>query len=114
MPKSDLYGDIAISPDARTVAGFHGENGIQSVWLGRPNNGLKQYLPAPFATREVYNWARLRFSPDGTHILVAMNGGRGGEEVWLLPYPGGASLPKRIFSDLQSFGRYVEYCVAAR
>jgi serine/threonine protein kinase len=103
MPLSHLRGDVAISPDSTTVAAFRSENGVSSVWLGRPGRGFTRYTPAPFASRTIPNFPRVKFAPDGKQILMTMNGGRGGEEVWLLPYPAGVSLPKRILADLQTY-----------
>jgi len=55
-----------------------------------------QALPSdPYASKDVYNQPKLKFSPDGKQILLLMNGGRQHEEAWLLPYPpsGKASAP---------------------
>lgn len=46
----------------------------------------------------------LRFSPDGTQILLVLNAGRGGEELWLLPYPAGRAEPRRVLADMRPAG----------
>jgi len=95
---------LDISFLAKAVALWRqGEDGIFGVWIGWPGAGLKKYSPAPFAAREVYNNPQLALSPDGKRILLAVNRGGEGEEVWLLPYPAGTSPPKRILADVQSY-----------
>lgn len=62
-------------------------------------------MPDPYATKDVYNIPKLRFSPDGKRLLLIINGGRQAEEAWILPYPAGASRPPhRVLPDLKSYG----------
>ena len=50
VPLSELHGDVAISPDAKTAAVVRSDKGVAGVWVvaGTP---VTQYLPAPFASR---------------------------------------------------------------
>src|SRR5262249_32799211 len=47
---------------------------------------------------------RLVFSPDGRRLLLIVNTGRAGEELWLLTYPPHSSSPRRVLADLRTFG----------
>jgi Tol biopolymer transport system component len=78
---------------------------MYGVWIASPpGSQLEKYAHAPFATKTVFNSPKLKFSPDGKHLLLVMNGGRQDEEIWLLDYPpagdGGA---RRVLPDLKSF-----------
>jgi Tol biopolymer transport system component len=93
----DSFRTIDVARDGRTAAVFRrGEDGSSGVWISSPLGApLRKYTPDPFATREVYNTPNLHFSPDGKQILLFMNGGRHGEEAWLMPVPADAAHPPR-------------------
>jgi serine/threonine protein kinase len=98
---------IAISPDGRTVAAFQSlADGRYTVWTSSPpGSEPKQYTPDPFASTRPFNTPTLKFSPDGKHLLLIVNGGRNFEEVWLLDYPpSGADGVRRVLPDLRTFG----------
>ena len=48
MPLSDLRGDVAISPDAKTAAVVRSDNGVSGVWLGRPGRALHAVFAGTF------------------------------------------------------------------
>ena len=67
---------------------YPGDDGRYGVWISSPITAApKRYLPDPFASSDVYNTPKLKFSPDGKKILLTVNGGRRREEAWILPYP---------------------------
>jgi Tol biopolymer transport system component len=95
----------SFSPDLQSVAYFYpGDDGRYDVWISSPPTAApKRYLPDPYASKDIYNAPKLKFSPDGKWILLLMNGGRGREEAWLMPYPADPSRPPRpVFPDLRS------------
>jgi serine/threonine protein kinase/Tol biopolymer transport system component len=97
-------GSVAISPDNQSVAVLM-TPGLRVGISSPPGAPLKIYGPAPYETKATFNEPRLRFSPDGRQLLLALNAGRGDEEAWLLPYPpDGTTTPKRVLPDLPSFG----------
>lgn len=107
VPKIPPTRLTSISPDNQAVAYFYpGDDGRYGVWISSPLTAPpKRYLPDPYATKDLYNDPKLKFSPDGKQILLTMNGGRKREETWLLPYPPNPSKPPRmVLSDLQSAG----------
>ena len=53
--------------------------------LGSPP---KEYSPAPFATKELYEASQIAFSPDGKSILFCRQGERGVNGLWRLPTNG--------------------------
>jgi len=88
----------ALSPDHKVGAALRrGGDGIYTVWHGSvPSGPFQRYSPDPFATRAFYNYPGLAFSPDGTQILLLLNGAQDREEAWLLPYPPNPSHPPRL------------------
>ena len=64
---------------------------------------FRAYLPAPFASKDVFNTPNLAFSPDGRQILLFRAGDKNDEEAWLLPYPAGGEPPRRILTKLPTF-----------
>ena len=105
VPKIPPTRLTSISPDNQSVAYFYpGDDGRYGVWISSPLTAPpKRYLPDPYATKDLYNDPKLKFSPDGKQILLTMNGGRKREETWLLPYPPNPSKPPRmVLRDLQS------------
>ena len=104
---------VSISPDNQSVAYFYpGEEGRYGVWISSPPTAApKRYLPDPYATRDLYNEPKLRFSPDGKQILLLMNGGRQREEAWVLPYPANPVRPPRmVLPGIQSIGGTPGFC----
>jgi Tol biopolymer transport system component/tRNA A-37 threonylcarbamoyl transferase component Bud32 len=98
---------LSISPDNQSVAYFYpGDEGRYGVWISSPPTAApKRYLPDPYATKDIFNRPKLKFSPDGKQILLLLNAGRQREETWLLPYPADPSRPAhRVLTDLQSAG----------
>ncbi|HUI57639.1 MAG TPA: protein kinase [Bryobacteraceae bacterium] len=103
----------AFSPDAQAVAYLYpGDDERYGVWISSPLGAKPQrYLPDPFATKDVYNIPKLKFSPDGKQLLLILNAGRAGEEVWLLPYPPNPSHPpRRVLPDLVSYSGTPTFC----
>jgi eukaryotic-like serine/threonine-protein kinase len=96
----------SVSQDGAALAVLRrGDDGLWSIWISSPpGEALKPYQPAPFASRSVFNSPTLRFSPDGTKILLIRNPSVG-EEAWLLPYPPNpAQPPHRVLESLPAFG----------
>ena len=69
--------------------------------LGTP---LRPYTPAPFASKENFDFPSLNFSPDGKKILLFRYGDNDKFEAWSLPYPSGSGTPRRIPEKLPSLG----------
>jgi serine/threonine protein kinase/Tol biopolymer transport system component len=102
VPPSKL---TSFSPDTRALAYFYpGDDGRYGVWISSPPTAApKRYLPDPYASKDIYNVPKLKFSPDGKQILLTMNGGRQREEAWILPYPPTPSRPPHmVLAGLQS------------
>ena len=106
VPISPNPNAVSIAPDGKAVAVLHRSDGGLTVSISSPpGSPLVTYAPAPYTTKTVYNTPRIRFSPDGSKLLLVVNAGRGGEESWLLPYPpAGKSEPTRVIRDLISYG----------
>jgi eukaryotic-like serine/threonine-protein kinase len=97
----------AVSPDNQSLGFIYpGADSRYGVWISSPPSAApKRYLPDPFATKDVVNNPKLKFSPDGKQLLLFINGGRQREEAWILPYPADTSHPPhQIFPNLKSFG----------
>jgi len=97
---------IAVSPDNKFVAFLsapdNGTVGVSTVAL--PSGTPTRYSVEPFAAKTVYNTPTLRFSPDGTQLLLIINRGQSGEEGWLLKFPeAGAAGVRRVEPPLRSF-----------
>jgi len=106
VPKFPYSRAETISPDNKTVAFFYPKDERYGVWIASPLDAPPaRYLPDPFATKDVYNGPQLKFSPNGRQLLLFVNAGRGGEEVWLLPYPADPKHPpRRVLQGLESYG----------
>jgi serine/threonine protein kinase len=92
-----------LSPDAKTLA----------LWLGYPEEGKRhrslfissppgapprKYEPAPFREEGSYIPNYLRFSPDGSQIVLSSNPTLDEAWIWSIPWPGGPRVrPRRIF-----------------
>ena len=104
-------GRIAVSPDNKVVATMHADaSGAESVWITSLADGRTiRYGPEPFASKDMIDAPMLRFSPDGRHLLLMLNGGHG-DEAWLLDYPGGGTAgARRVFADSHGFGGTPEF-----
>ena len=105
VPISPDPGAVSIAPDGKAVAVLQRSGGLTVSISSPPGSPLVTYAPAPYTTKTVYNTPRIRFSPDGSKLLLVVNAGRGGEESWLLPYPpAGKSEPTRVIRDLVTYG----------
>ena len=81
-----------------------------SVYLSDPiGSPLRPYLPAPFATHEVYNAPMLRFSPDGKKILLIIDGERNKRSAWILPLPAGSGTPHEVLRHLPALGPWPNF-----
>jgi eukaryotic-like serine/threonine-protein kinase len=69
-----------------------------SVWISSPAGAPPRlYQPAPFEVEAGYNGTSIRFSPDGAHIGLSIFTSAD-SAFWLLPWPEGHSVPRRLFS----------------
>jgi Tol biopolymer transport system component len=95
-------GSCTMSPDGRVFATMlRSEDRSYSVWVSDPlGSPIRQYLPAPFASKHAYGRPQLSFSPDGEKLLFNRAGDLDKPEMWLLPYPSGGSLPRRLLPGL--------------
>jgi len=92
----------SVSRDGSALAWLHrGDDGLVGLWISSPpGSAPKRYEPAPFAARFSVSSPTVKFSPDGTQILVLRDAGAG-EEAWLMPYPANtANPPHRILQGL--------------
>ena len=104
---------VSFSPDNQSVAYFYpGDDSRYGVWIGSPPTAApKRYVPDPYATKDIFNQPKLKFSPDGKQMLLLLNAGRQREEAWLLPYPPNpARAPRRVLADLRSAGGTPGFC----
>jgi len=93
------------SRDGSALAWLHrGDDGLIGLWISSPpGSAPKRYEPAPFAARFSTDIPTVKFSHDGTQILLVRNAGDG-DEAWLMPYPANAAdPPRRILQDLPLF-----------
>jgi serine/threonine protein kinase len=106
-------GRAAISPDGRTLAFFrevdteeaiHFVGTRRTIWTASPTGtDLRRYGQAPFDTRTFVDGA-LRFSPDGSKLLVWVWGWSDdvsttpSPEFWVLPWPTGT--PYKVLTTL--------------
>jgi len=70
--------------------------------LGSP---LRNYLPEPFASKELYEASQIAFSSDGKSILFCRRGHKAINELWRLPYPAGSGAPQRLQVNPQAVSR---------
>ena len=86
----------SVSRDGATVAWLHrGDDGTFGLWISSPPGGApKRYEPAPFAARFSTGNPKVKFSPDGSEILL-LRGEAFGDEAWLMPWPANAANPPR-------------------
>jgi Tol biopolymer transport system component len=103
----------SFSPDLQSVAYFYpGDDGRYGVWISSPPTAApKRYLPDPYATKDLFNTPKLKFSPDGKKMLLMVNAGREREEAWLLPYPADPSRPPRpVLPEVRSNAGTPVFC----
>jgi serine/threonine protein kinase/Tol biopolymer transport system component len=95
---------LDISPDNQALAvSVYGRlNGAKAtVLISSPlGSPLRQYEPDPFASNHFYSHPRLKFSPDGKHLLLIRSPDGRKEEAWLLPYPPSRQTPRRTLEAL--------------
>jgi eukaryotic-like serine/threonine-protein kinase len=96
--------NAAIAPDGKTLAIWRAtESGGQmkaSVWISSPPGAEpRRYQPAPFEIPLHLPDNSLRFSPDGTSILLITAGVT--PQVWLLPFPESRGAPRRLFAGIE-------------
>jgi Tol biopolymer transport system component len=92
LPKSTaglIAGAVTVSPDNKLAAFLsHADDGTYGVsTVALPAGTPAKYPVEPYATKNIYNAPRLRFSPDGKQLLLIFNRGQNGEEGWLLKIP---------------------------
>jgi Tol biopolymer transport system component len=79
------YAPYGLSPDGKALALLMPADD-QSIHLlisdplGTP---LREYLPAPFASKHLFGWPQLSFSPDGKKLLLSRSGDLDRPEMWL-------------------------------
>ena len=91
-----------VSPDGKVFATHaKGKDGNYVVEVSDPlGSPFRTYMPAPFASKVVYNIPQLAFSRDAKEILLYRAGDEKTGEAWLLPYPAGGKPPKRILQKM--------------
>ena len=107
-----LKGDFAaatLSPDGKSLVywfslGEH-DKVEPKIWVSSPpGNTPRKYEPVVFASSGSFKPVHLRFSPDGTQILVSMTQGSG-PQLWVLPFPDGTAArakPRQILMSALS------------
>ena len=76
VPVTPDTGAVSIAPDGKAVAVLHRSDGGLRVSISSPpGSPLVAYAPAPYATKTVFNAPRIRFSPDGSKLLLLVNRG---------------------------------------
>src|SRR5947209_13270826 len=108
-PVMDLGGWGTLSADGTKLGAFlQGDDKNAGVWISDPlGSELKQYLPAPFKTKEVVGWGWVAFAPDGKKLALMQNVGKNAE-MWILPYPAGSRAPFRVFDKVR-FGTDAQF-----
>jgi len=101
----------ALSPDGKVFASLQRDK--DQVWklfisdpIGSPP---REYSPAPFNSRDLYNQPQMAFSPDGKQILLSMTGVKDKDSIWLVPYPAGSATPHPVFQGLRSFSGITQF-----
>ncbi len=105
LTQKDYVAAASLSPDGKTLAtwrmGMDGTDRTGSVWLSSPPTAEpRKYTSATFVLKNPYFPVYLRFSPDGTQILVSFWSAESAA-IWLLPFPDGAAArgkPRPIFA----------------
>jgi len=91
-----------LSRDGRALATYEiGQDTKYTVKVSDPlGSPLKDYSPAPFASKTLVSSPQLGFSPDGKQILLFRVGDQDKHESWLLPSPAGSKPPRRVLDKL--------------
>jgi serine/threonine-protein kinase len=93
-----------ISPDGKTLALWevYEEAGkrYRNIFISSPPGAPpREYKPAPFRAEGAYIPNYLRFSPDGSRLVLSSSATLGEEWMWIIPWPDGSnSQPHRIFA----------------
>ncbi|MDQ2900918.1 MAG: hypothetical protein M3Y07_14140, partial [Acidobacteriota bacterium] len=87
---------VDVSPDLKTMAIIARRgNGGRTVFLASPlGSEFREYQPDPFSSATFFGRPQLRFSPDGSKLLLVRTGDSPSEEAWLLTVPQGN--PRRV------------------
>ncbi len=106
---SPFLDGLVVSRDGKALLFMKLEDGGKlpmSLWISSPPGApARKYPGAPSARVRPYNRARLRFSPDGSHLL-AMVSENGPYQFWLLPWPpkdAGRSGVRRILPEIRDW-----------
>jgi serine/threonine protein kinase len=99
-------GGADLSPDNQAMAIWlirdSQEHPTAKMWISSPpGSAPRKYQPVVWEETGSTSPVYVRFSPDGRQIAVSVTRG-GGAELWLLPYPDGATArfkPHRVFSS---------------
>jgi Tol biopolymer transport system component len=99
---SDCVDACELSKDGTTWAELSRHtDGLYGISISRPfGSPLQPYAPAPFASKEVFNYPQVHFSPDGQSIFFFRTGDADRDEAWLLPLPSGSGTPHRVLTSL--------------
>jgi serine/threonine protein kinase/Tol biopolymer transport system component len=98
------YQAAAISPDGKALMLWLGSDGTDEekakLWISSPPGApVREYQPVLFKMIGTFVPVYLQFSPDGRQVLLSMFRGSGAQ-MWLLPFPDGASTqPRRILAS---------------
>jgi serine/threonine protein kinase len=89
--------EARVSPDGKALLALRTEvDGTISLGISSPvGSPWKRYAPAPFETKQISNRPAFDLSPDGTKIVYFLTN-NGENHAWLLPFPPGTGMPKRI------------------
>jgi serine/threonine protein kinase len=93
-----------LSPDGKTLAfwGVYVEGGkrYRSLFISSPPGAPpRKYQPAPFRSEGAMIPNYLRFSPDGSQIVLSARPAPGEGWMWSVPWPDGPNVrPRRIFA----------------
>jgi Tol biopolymer transport system component len=101
----------SVSPDAKTVAFFRTEKAgaySTALWIASPIDGTPQrYARGDFGSRTASS-GLVRFSPDGTRLLVWFGPGLSGEPTfWLIPLPDGT--PRQVLVGIGDTGQTLPF-----
>ena len=92
----------ALSGDGKALADFTTrDDGTFELRISDPlGSPFKRYQPALFEIRQIYDYARLSFSPDGKTILLLIGDKDNKQRAWLFPYPGGGQAPRTVLPQI--------------
>src|SRR5579864_8299346 len=92
--------EARVSPNGKVLLARRLEaDGTISLSISAPvGSPWKRYAPAPFESKQTFDFPFFDLSPDGKKIVYFLNNGVG-NQAWLLPFPPGMGTPKRILLD---------------